>query len=88
MLWETAKAVLKGRIISFSSYRKKKEIELENNSVQNIYDLGKYLSNQLKQKKENSIIPAISNPDGNLHFIVIYTPLITARFIRHLLILR
>lgn len=31
LLWETAKVVLRGKIISYSSHKKKKELELENN---------------------------------------------------------
>lgn len=51
LLWETGKAVIRGKIISYSSHKKKQQQELENTLEQQI----KYLTNQYANNHNEQI---------------------------------
>lgn len=66
LLWETAKAVITGKIISYSSYKKKQQQQLEINLEQRI----KHLTDIYSSNHSKTILSELNNLKAKLNSII------------------
>ena len=67
LLWETGKAVLRGKIISYSSYKKKQQQQLENTLEQKILQLTNHYTNNPSDQIQKELKEAKTQLESIIH---------------------